>query len=150
MNLGTFATFLATLVFGIISTYLIVTSNLDKTIADKLNDSEFIKQIAEHVRIPFLIFDENATHVIDEGASAIIENIDVVKEGRSIIRIVVTLDKRTQLAPILISLNNDVQFFQATAQGEASWEYRALQFATTWADTPAERPPAKLFKLEIL
>lgn len=54
------------------------------------------------------------------------------------------------VAPILISLNNDVQFFQATPVKESEWEYRALQFATKWSDTPNEIPPPKLFKLEIL
>jgi len=59
MNLGTFATFLGTMIFGILTTYFIVTSNLDKTITAKINDDKFLEKIAKNVRLPFLIFDED-------------------------------------------------------------------------------------------
>ena len=150
MNLGTFAGFLTTLVLGIITTYFIVTSNLDKTITDKIQEPNFTKKIIEQVRIPFLIFDENKTYVMDGGAANFIKDIEIIKSGREITKIILTLNKNIPVAPILVNLNNDVQFFQGTRYRETGWEYKALQFATTWVNTPSEEPPPKLFKLDIL
>ncbi|MBW2202064.1 MAG: hypothetical protein JRF71_14760 [Deltaproteobacteria bacterium] len=150
MNLGTFATFLATLIFGILTTYFIVTSNLDKAITDKINDPNVIRKIAEHIRVPFLIFDENETYVVDGGAANFIKNINVIKEKRTITKIILILTKKLPVAPILISLNNDVQFFQPTPVKESEWEYRTLQISHGWADSYKEKPPPKLFKFEIL
>ena len=150
MNLGTFATFLGTMIFGILTTYFIVTSNLDKTITAKINDDKFLEKIAKNVRLPFLIFDEDETYIVDGGAADLIKKINVIKEGREIVKIVLTSNKKMPVAPILISLNNNIQFFQAEAKKEFGWEYRALQFEMTFEDTAKEKPPIILFKIDIL
>ena len=150
MNLGTFATFLGTMIFGILTTYFIVTSNLDKTITNKINDPNFLEKIAKNVRLPFLIFDENETYIVDGGAADLIKKINVIKKGGQIIKIVLASNKKMPVPPILISLNNNIQFYQAEAKKEFVWEYRTLQFEMVFIDTPKEKPPSKLFKLDIL
>jgi hypothetical protein len=150
MNFGTFAGFILTLVIGIITTYYIVTSNLDQTITDKINDEKFLEKIVKNVRLPFLIFDENETYIVDGGAANLIKKINIIKEGREIIKIILTLNKKMPVAPILISLNNNIQFFQAEPNKESGWEYRALQYEMVFQDTPKEKPPLKLFKIDII
>jgi len=150
MNFGVFAGFALTLLFGIITTYYIVTDRLDKTITDKIKDPKVIRKLVEQVRIPFLIFDENSTYIVDAGGANFIERINISKDGRNIKKITLTLKQKMPVAPILISLNNDVQFFPATPGRESEWEYRTLQFETKWANTYKEAPPPKLFKLDIL
>ena len=150
MNFGTFTGFVLTLLFGIITTYFIVTTNLDKTITNKIKDPEFVKTIIEEVRIPFLIFDENNNYVVDGGAAKLIKEIVISKDGRDITNISLTMKNKMNIAPILTSLSGSDQFFPATPKEESGWEYRALKYTMVWADTTAEAPPAKLFKLDIL
>jgi hypothetical protein len=57
-----------------------------------------------------------------------------------------TLNRKMPVAPILISLNNDIQFFPATPNKESGWEYRALQFEMTFEDSPKETHWDKKFK----
>lgn len=151
MNFETFIGFVVTLIFGILTTYFIVTANIEKTITDKLNDPSFKKQIAEQVRIPFLIFDENETYLADDGASNLIKKIKVIKNREQISKVVLSLNKKTKVAPILICLNDNVPFFQGTPLKESDWEFRALQYNLVEVNaSAAEKPPAKLFKVEIL
>ena len=143
-------TFLATLIFSILSTYFIVTANLDKVITDKINDSDFKKEIAKSIKIPILIFDESKTYVYDGGASKFISKIEVVKKDGIIDKIVLTMNNKTNFAPIITSLNSDIIFQQATPSKESEWEYNALVWSTPWAGGGYNKtPPAKLFKLEI-
>jgi hypothetical protein len=94
------------MILGVIVSILVVIGLMDKRIENKLHDPEFISKVADEVKLPFVIFDENNSIVVDNGAMNIIEKISINrKDRRSISEIIITPKKYLAIAPILESLD---------------------------------------------
>jgi hypothetical protein len=134
------AIFLASIFYGALS-------SVDKKIDAKLQEPLFLKKLASQIRLPFLIFDEEKRYLADDGALDIIKNIEIIRDGRDIKQIIITPKRFLAVAPILESLDPDVQFEDAERGKELDWVYKTNLPETTWGRTKA---PKKRFKLQII
>ena len=66
--------------FGIFGVANYLGSNIDKQIDAKLNDPKFIKEVADKIRLPFIIFDENERVTVNSGAEEYIDSVHVTKK----------------------------------------------------------------------
>lgn len=56
-----------------------LTSSIDKKIKNQINNPDYIRKVAEQVRLPFIIFDENERFLNVSGAEDYVEKIKVSK-----------------------------------------------------------------------
>ena len=62
---------------------LFMQDRIEKKIDNKVNDPIFIRKLADEVRLPFLIIDENNIILADFGAYQYINKIDVLKNEKN-------------------------------------------------------------------
>jgi len=146
---------LLTLIVGILAIFVTIIiqihSSIDRKIEAKFQDPVFIRGVASEVRLPFLVFDEENRYLADTGASELIENIKIAKDGSDIKEIIVTPKKLLPIAPILESYDGDTEFDEPQRGTEFDWVYKAIVPETAWAKTyPSGKPPKKRFKLQII
>jgi len=146
---------LLTLIVGILAIFTAIIiqihSSIDKKIEAKFKDPVFIRSVASEVRLPFLVFDEENRYLADAGASELIENIKIAKDGRDIKEIIVTSKKLLPIAPILESYDADTEFDEPQRGREFDWVYKTILPETAWAKTyPPGKSPKKRFKLQII
>lgn len=139
-------------VLAILVTIIIqVNSSVDRKIEARLRDPTFIRKVAAEVRLPFLIFDEDRRYLADTGASELVQNIRITKDGRDIKAITITPKKFLPVPPILESYDRDIGFEEAKQGQGFEWIYTTILPETTWAKTyPSGKAPRKRFKLEII
>lgn len=137
------------LMFGI---FVRLNSSIEKKIENKLNDPEFIRKVADIVRLPFVIFDEDESIIIDTGAMNYIERIEVKKEQRQdVSEIIVSPKKYMPVAPILESLNIEIEFDEPTRGQGFDLVYKTVDIATVFAKTYGSgRPPKRRFRLQVI
>jgi hypothetical protein len=124
--------------------------NKGKSIFIKPN---FIKKVADDIRLPFLIFDKKGTFHSESGkATAYIEKIEPIYENKRFSGFIVYPKEFLKEAPILQAINNDFQFTLPKKINTLNWKYRIPEFeGTGFMDSGKyDEPPAVLFKLEII
>lgn len=131
----------------LITIVLLLSSSINSRIEKKVNDPNFIKKIASEIRLPFLIFDEEKRYLYDDGALDIIKNIEIVREGRDIKQIIITPKRFLAVAPIMESLDPEVQFEDPERGKGLDWIYKTNLPETAFGRT---KPPKKRFKLQII
>ena len=137
----------------ILAVFFYMNDSINKKIEMTVNDPKFIKKVADDIRLPFLIFDENGTFHSESGeATAYIEKIEPIFEDRRLSGCIVYPKAFLKEAPILQALNNDLRFTLPKKINTYDWKYRIPEFqGTVWADSGKyDEPPAVLFKLEII
>ncbi len=145
-----------------------ISNNVGKEIDAKLNDPKFIKEVADKVRLPFLIFDSNKKYICDTGDGKYIESIQIVKEGRNVSvdltkppnqqeeseevqEIIVTSKMFLVMPPILQNLGGQMQFYEPERIAERGWKYKAFpERVAVFGRLSKEPPPSLLFKLDII
>src|SRR5271157_5160297 len=88
----------------IVTVFLQLNGSINEKIENKLKDPEFISKVADEVRLPFVIFDEDDSIIVDTGTMSIIDKISInKKDGRYLSEIIITPKKYLAIAPILES-----------------------------------------------
>jgi hypothetical protein len=126
---------------------------VDNRIERAINHPDFLKKVADEIRIPFLIFDEKGTfHTVSGGATIYIDKIEPFQEKKRFSGFIVYPKEFLQNPPILQSINNDFQFTAPKRINTKDWKYRIPEFHGSEWVSPGQydEPPAKLFKLEII
>ncbi len=136
-----------TIIGVMVTVALLLSSSINSRIEEKVNDPNFIRKIASEIRLPFLIFDEEKRYLYDDGALDIIENIEIVRDGRDIKQIVITPKRFLAVAPIMESLDPEVQFEDPERGKGLNWIYKTNLPEMAWGRT---KPPKKRFKLQII
>ena len=144
------------LIGGSIHPKEVVAEIIAKRFGRSVNHPDFIKKVAENTKLPFLIFDENGTYETEsEGASAFIKKIEpfTEKDSRQKDRFagfIVYPSNFLKEPPILQAINGNTPFLKPKRINTIDWEYR-ISFWTgiSWAGS-YDKPPPKLFKLEII
>lgn len=147
--------------FGVFAVANYLSSNIDKQIEVKFNDPVFISRVAEQVRLPFIIFDENERVTVNSGAEEYVESVKVVRKtitGRTtepfeIIGTIKIVCKKFLLTqPVIQCLTSGVAFHDAKRVGQRDWEFTVYHGGQALTDSPLSQgdPPPELFKLDII
>ncbi len=130
-----------------------MSNSIEKQIQKQMNDPDFIKKVAEKVRLPFIIFDEDATYLNNSGGEEYIESIQVTKKDNGDIdEIVIICKKFLESAPIIQSIDEQIQFHQPERTKQTSWKVTAFQDGQNITIGRIEKGPRPLnrFKIEII
>lgn len=136
----------------IFAVFIQLYSSIEKRIENKLNDPEFIRKVANIARLPFVIFDEDESIIIDTGAMNYIEKIEVKKGQRQqVSEIIVSPKKYMPVAPILKSIDIEIEFDEPTRGQEFDLVYKTVEIDVAFMKTYASgKPPKRRFRLEII
>lgn len=125
-------------------------NNIDKKIEDKFNDPNFIRQVANKIRLPFIVFDENNKYIIELGGEEYIESIKINKnEKKEINDIIVNSKMFLNTPPILQNIGGQMQFYEPQRIGQKGWQFKAFSFDYVVSDYSGTPPPL-IFKLDII
>jgi hypothetical protein len=131
--------------------YISLDSKIDKKVEEKFKDPVFINKLAEEIKFPFVIFDEDNSVVVDTGAMSIIEKITInKKDGKEISDIIITPKKYLAIAPILESLNPDIAFLDPIRGNKFDFIYKKLEVENAWANTYKTKPPKSKFRIQVI
>jgi hypothetical protein len=131
--------------------YINLDSKIDKKVEEKFKDPVFINKLAEEIKFPFVIFDEDNSVVVDTGAMSIIEKITInKKDGKQISDIIITPKKYLAIAPILESLDPDIAFLDPIRGNKFDFIYKKLEVATAFANTYTTKPPKSKFRIQVI
>ena len=96
---------------------------IDSRIKKRLRDSEFLKGIAQLLR-PYAIFNEKGTVIIDKGAMSFIDDIQILLDDKNLPhKITLKLNSHKAIAPILLSLDNDMCTIKEERGIKFEWIY---------------------------
>lgn len=131
--------------------FIHVNRSIDKKIETKLSDPEFLRKVANRVKLPFVIFDEDNSIVVDTGAMGIIDEICIKKADRNeVSEIIVSPKKYLAVAPILESLDPKIEFQYPIKGDKFDFIYKRVEMANVWANTYASKPPKSRFRLQVI
>lgn len=127
---------------------------LDNRVKSTMNDEQFIKKVASHVR-PYVIFDANETIHVDGGAMQYLEKIEVkqvVRKGkagsRSGLDIIITPKSHLAYAPALETITPTMFYVTHKRGSRHQWIY---ELTPGWTVTgPDDKEETDRFRLEIL
>jgi len=127
-------------------------SNIEKRIQEQLGDKEFIKKVAEQVRLPFIIFDENENFLNNSGADNYIESIKVIKKDNGDIdEIIIICKKFLNSPPIVQSIDDNIYFRNPERYQQKDWKLKSFQLSYfITSDVRYEDKPPSRFKIEII
>ncbi len=126
---------------------------INKKIDSRFKNPEFIKRVADEIRLPFLIFNKEGTFQSEfGGATTYIKKIEPIFENNRFSGFVVYPKEFLKEPPILQGINNNYPFTLAKRINTKDWKYRIPEFeGQQWINTGKhDEPPAVLFKLEII
>ena len=154
MGPGTIISIIVAVLGCVLAIFFYMNDSLDKRIAKAINHPEFIENVAEQTKLPFLIFDEEGTFQSETaGASSLIEKIEPFTEKDSngkerFAGFIVYPKKFFNNPPILQAINNKAVFSIPKKINKFDWKFRIPEWhGAEWGGSYDE-PPAKLFKLE--
>ena len=129
-----------------------ITKDIDKKMERQINNPAFIKKVAEQVRLPFIIFDENERFLHDSGGTKYVESIKITRKENKvedIDEIIVVCKEFLDSAPILQSIDGTIQFHDAERADQKSWKFKAFHASALLLESSETKPPER-FKLEFI
>lgn len=142
----------ATIIVAMFTIFSYYNSSIEKRIDSKLNDPTFLRKVADEVRFPFVIFDEDKSVIVHANTMKHINKIEIYKEERQeVSRIVITPNQYMAIPPVLESLNAQMEF-EDPVRGEGfAFVYKRVEMQDVWANTYASgKPPKRRFRLQII
>jgi len=147
-NIGLVVTILA----AVFTMFTYFTNSIEAKIEGKLKDPVFLRQIVSRIRLPFIIFDENESILVDTGAMKYIDAIEVIRDKDNDIRDIKISPKTFMaLTPIIESLNSEIEFLNPERGKKFDLIYKAVWPSILISkDFPEGKKTALSFKLEII
>jgi hypothetical protein len=135
-----------------ITIFIQLNASVDQKIETKLKDPDFIRKVAAEVRLPFVIFDEDKSVIVDTGAMDHITSIEVHKgERQEVSEIIISPKKFMAIAPILENLDGRMEFESPIRGANLDFVFKKVQMGSVWADTYASgHPPKRKFRLQLV
>lgn len=99
---------------------------IDWRVERKIHEEPFLRKIAGSLR-PMVIFDENASILLDHGAMEVLNDIDVIRPdggGNAPEKIIIQSKRHLSHAPILQTLENELINIEATRGKGYEWRYQ--------------------------
>lgn len=128
-------------------------SSINDKIDQKINDPEFVKKVADEVRLPFVIFNDKESVTVDTGAMKYIDKFKIKKDERQgIYEIIISPKSFMAIPPILESIEDkEIEFEEPKRGKKFDLIYKTVQYATGWANTLAEGSnPQRRFRLQLV
>lgn len=150
MDTWTIVVGIFTIIGVVVTTALFMMSNIDKKIEEKINNPKFIKKLAEEVKLPFVIFDENNKILADYGAYQYLDRIDTQKKDGELIAIRITPKQFMNTAPIIENMNGYLDFFEAERADQIDWLFKIDLRTGDIIVTESYKEPINKFKLTII
>lgn len=126
-------------------------SSIEKKIENKLNDEKFIRKVANEVRLPFVIFDEEKSIIADTGAMDHIDAIEVRKgERQEVSEIIISPKRFMAVAPILESFDPKIEFEDPVHGEKFDYIFKRVEMGLVWADRYSGKPPKSKFRLQLV
>lgn len=153
-NIGVMAALVSALigVMGFMfAVYQYLDNSIERKIDSKLKNPDFVQMIADKVRLPFVIFDEDMSVIFDNGAMGYVDGIEIRRgERNEITEIIISPKKFMPVPPILENLDAKMEFDNPTRGKKFELIYRKIEMATVWSDRYAENPPKRKFRLHLV
>ena len=145
-------------VVGIIALMLAIfiqfNNSINQKIDQKLNDPSFIKKVADEVRLPFVMFNDNESIIANTGAMNYIEDFKIKKDkNQNITEILVSPKSFMAIPPILESLDDkDIKFEEPIKGEKYDLIYKVVQYGGVgWGTVLAEgSKPQRRFRLQLV
>lgn len=153
MSAGTVITTIVGVAAILLAIFFYMNDSLNKKIETAISHPDFVKKVADEIRLPFLIFDQNGTFQTESGgATNYIERIEPFFEEKRFSGFIVFTKVFLNNPPILQAINNDYQFSSAKRVNTMDWKYRIPEFkGEVWANAGTyDEQIAVLFRLEII
>ena len=153
MSVGTTVSVIVAIASIILAIFFYMNDSLNKRIEEAINHPDFLRKVADEVRLPFLIFDKNGTFQSEwGGATSYTDKIEPFQEEKRLSGFIVYPRSFLENPPILQGINNDYLFAAPKRINTKDWKYRIPEFeGVEFVNTGKyDEPPAVLFKLEII
>ena len=118
---------------------------VDGRIENKLNNPEFVRMVADKVRLPFVVFDQDKSVIADTGAMDYIDKIEINKG-----EMIISPKRYMAVAPILESFDAKIEFEEPIRGENFDFIYRRVEMAMVWADRYAGKAPKAKFRLQLI
>lgn len=111
-------------VIGLVASVYAFVKFIDYRVGKMIHDSHFLKELSASLR-PYAIFDEKETILVDRGAMAFIEAIEVrINAAENLpTKIIVRPNLHLDQAPILIPLDTDMSTIKESRGKKFDWIY---------------------------
>lgn len=126
-------------------------NHIEDIVERKINNPEFVNKISEKVKRPIVIFDQNSSILVDNGAMKFIDSIEVVlnDQNKQPEKIIVSPNRHLNIAPVLESLDDD--FVIESKRGDKfDWIYELRSINHLLLSSSAKPKELKRFRLEII
>jgi hypothetical protein len=141
-------------VLAMLSVILLLQSDIEKKINEKLCDPKFVKQIAAEIRSPSIIFLSDGNVIHDDGGSEFVYLDKIVPEyddkKMRVIEITITTKQFLKNPPILSSIDGEEYFQEAKRLDTFKWEYKTIELDRVYWSLPNSKMPLGRYKLEIV
>jgi hypothetical protein len=137
------------IVFGVIGGIYGLRSYIIRVVEDRIKEPEFVLRVAEEIKKPTAIFDQDGSILVDDGAMNYIKSIKVyIGDANEPERIVISPHQHLQVAPLLESL--DVDFYIEVKRGDKfDWMYTLRTIKRLALMGSADPPDQKRFRVEV-
>lgn len=140
-----------TIIGVVVTIALLMKGSIDKKIEEKIRDPNFVKQLADEVRLPFVIFDENNKILADYGAYQYLNRIDVLRnEKKQLTAIRITPKQFMNGAPIIENINGNLYFYEPERADGIDWLIKIDSNAGAFFADESYKEPINKFKLTII
>jgi hypothetical protein len=117
---------------GVVSVILLLMTDIDNKISEKLKDPVFVKRISDEIRIPYLIFNSYGVVIFDGGATDLIDinaiKVNFHEEADFVLKsILIRTKKPVNAAPLISSIGIEEVFEDAKRIDSLTWEYKAVE-----------------------
>lgn len=111
-------------VIGLVASIYAFVKFIDYRVETVIHDAAFLKELSASLR-PYAIFDEKETILVDRGAMAFIEAIEVRMDAANELPTKIILHPKVHLdqAPILIALDTDMSTIKESRGKKFDWIY---------------------------
>jgi len=153
MSAGTLISIILAMVGCILAVFFYMNDSINQRIEKTVNHPDFIKKLANELKLPLLIFNEDGTFQSETGgATEFIDKIEPFIEDNRHSGFIVYPKKILGNAPILYAINRNILFTKPKRINTIDWQYRIPKFqGNSWANSGKyDEPPEKLFRLEII
>ena len=123
--------------------------HIGNIVDQKINNPEFVNKISEKARRPIVIFNQNESILVDNGAMKYIDKIKVISNKEDTEKIIVSPKSHLKVAPLLESL--DADYVINVERGKKfEWIYTLGSIGRLLLESSAESTKEQRFRLEIV
>jgi len=124
---------------------------IENIVERKINDPEFANKISDKVKRPIVIFDQNCSILVNNGAMKFIDDIKVLSNDKNNqpVKIIVSPNIHLSTSPVLESLDEDF-VIESNRGNKFDWIYELGSINHMVLESSTKPKKLKRFRLEII